>query len=296
MKKIRLPGLMDLANLMTKLPGVDNSPEAMKEMMSSSQMKYVAYILDLLELNFKFGNLPIIRRFHPWVQDHANKCYPIPINQDLERGEDVVLPYQAIEELIEKSSHRVIMDICGCRTAYQCENHRKDVGCLMMGEDSKLINIPFARQATKQEAREHLKKAIDNNLPPFIGKSIIDNFIFSVPDRGRLFTVCFCCDCCCVGRMYKHMPAKKRNVQMNKLEGLEVYVDRKKCSGCGQCVEHCFLDCIQMSGKLAHISIDCRGCGRCLHHCPEDAIRMELENPNFVHELLTSLETHVKVD
>ena len=109
----------------------------------------------------------------------------------------------------------------------------------MMGEDVKKIPSAWARPVSKEEAREHLQKAVEAGLPAFIGKARVDNYLFGVPDNGRLLTVCFCCECCCVSTMTKYLSADRRNVQFNKLNGLEVYVEKDKCEGCGICVDKC---------------------------------------------------------
>ncbi len=287
-----MSGKFGLLKLTKYLP---NRPDLMLKAMESPHMKYLAIMLDMIVLGFKIANLPLVRRIHPWVQPEKNQMYPIPVNQSLEVGEDVVLPQQIVEKFIDKSTHRVIMDICGCRLAYGCNHYPKDVGCLMMGEDSRFIETPFARSVSKEEAKAHLQKAVAARLPPFIGKANVDNFIFGVPDAGRLFTVCFCCDCCCLGRIYQHMPPNTRNGQMNRLEGLEVWVERDLCNGCGQCADHCFLDLIKIVNKGAFIPDDCRGCGRCADVCPQNAIQMRLNNPDYADQTIRRLERYVTI-
>ena len=78
-----------------------------------------------VKAGFNFASLPIIREFHPWVSDkHTHGVY-LPINESM-TYENVFLPYPLIFEFIERSSHRMIMNVCGCRVAYGClDEHRQ---------------------------------------------------------------------------------------------------------------------------------------------------------------------------
>ncbi|UCD84296.1 MAG: 4Fe-4S binding protein [Deltaproteobacteria bacterium] len=285
MKRKWFPGLFDLTRPF-------KNPRTLERMKYSRMTRLT---LDSIVLHFRFANLPIIRRFHPWVDRERTRIYIIPVNKALERGKDVVLPYQIVEKFIDRSSDHTIIEFCGCRTAYGCKDYPHNVGCLMLGPDSKKIKGPFARSVSKEEAKEHMKKAVEANLTPIIGKARVDNFIFGIPDNHRLFTVCFCCECCCLGQIYKYMPPEERNIQFNRLEGLEVWVDEEKCEGCGTCVEHCFLDLMTMVDGKARISEDCRGCGRCARACPEDAIQLRLNNPDFIAQAMKHIESKVEL-
>lgn len=53
-------------------------------------------------------------------------------------------------------------------------------------------------------------------------------------------------------------------------------VDKEKCTGCGECVESCPLDAIEMDGDLAKVDEDtCSDCGACVDVCPVEAISVE---------------------
>lgn len=276
MKRKWIPGMLDIGKL------IENpSPWMMRAGLES------------LRGLFHVSNLPGIRRVHPWMRRSKTNMYWIPVNKTLERDANVPLPYEIVEHFIEKSSARVIMDFCGCRTAYKCKRFPADIGCLMMGPDATRIGPEFSRPATKEEARKHLKKAMEAGLPPLIGKARIDNFIFGVPDNGRLLTVCFCCDCCCITDMLKHLPAHERKAMIHPLDGLSISVDADKCAGCGECAAHCVIEAISMDSGTARISADCQGCGRCVSACPENAIRIRLDNPDFVARAVKSIQESV---
>jgi len=276
MKKKWIPGLLDIGQ------HFDNQ-------------KIFKLGLDYLKFFFSIANMPGIRHFHPWMQTEKTNMYWIPVNKTLYRTEDVPLPYEVVSEFIEKSTYRAIVDFCGCRKGNQCKNFPDDIGCLMMGDDAKRIPSKISRSATKEEAHEHLKKAIEAGLPPFIGKARIDNYIFGVPDNGKLLTVCFCCSCCCITSILKDVPAVERNQMVHRLEGLEIEIDQKTCKGCGQCLEHCYIQAISIHDDKAQIdSHECRGCGRCVSSCTTKSIHIQLNNPDFIDQAIESIREYVK--
>lgn len=55
-------------------------------------------------------------------------------------------------------------------------------------------------------------------------------------------------------------------------------VNWNKCTGCGDCIGSCPVDCFVMEdGKsLPHLASHCIDCGSCLEVCPEDAIAISI--------------------
>jgi UDP-glucose 4-epimerase len=165
----------------------------------------------------------------------------------------------------------------------------------MMGEDSRGIVSKIARSVTKEEAHAHLKKAIEAGLAPFVGKARVDNAIFGVPDTGRLVSVCFCDECCCLTRWTKSMPGNERNRIMHRLDGLTIQVDSSLCTGCGTCADKCFLKLIKLDSGTAEIPEElCMGCGRCVIACPQNAIKVKLDNNDFINQAVKNIEAYVK--
>lgn len=71
-----------------------------------------------------------------------------------------------------------------------------------------------------------------------------------------------------------------------------VYVDEKRCSGCGLCVDVCPVEAVTLQNGVARIDQDlCRECEACADACPEGAILAITEPtliPQPVHEVATS--------
>jgi UDP-glucose 4-epimerase len=79
-------------------------------------------------------------------------------------------------------------------------------------------------------------------------------------------------------------PNLERGLQ--KLPGISVTVDTAKCTGCGICVDRCFVAAMTIQGGVACPGESCKGCGRCVELCPEGAITLRIENENELYRQL----------
>jgi ferredoxin len=197
----------------------------------------------------------------------------IPINATVEGATSSPLPATIVEELIRRSSHRVIINRCTCRDAKQCKEHPVEYGCLLMGEGTREIDVRIARHVSVDESIEHHHKLVADGLIPMTGRVKVDNFIWGVRDRGKLLTVCYCCRCCCTilnsGKYFPPEAAKS----LVMLKGIDIVVDNNRCTGCGTCVAECFIDAITLENGIArHNTETCKGCGRCATVCPGNAV------------------------
>ncbi len=240
----------------------------------------------------KLGRIQFFRdRLPEFDPDKSNVSW-IPINRDIEGAGEIALPEEVLGRLIEKARHRVIVDFCGCRKVMECKSYPHDMGCLMMGESALLIPAKSSREVGVEEAKAHVRKAVEAGLIPVTGKARIDNDFFMIPDEGKLLTVCLCCDCCCITRFSRYMTPEILDGIHHPVEGLSVEVVGD-CIGCGQCVAKCYIDAIELTGDRAVIGNMCRVCGRCAMHCPQGAIKLKLDNPGAVDAVVRRIESAV---
>jgi len=53
-------------------------------------------------------------------------------------------------------------------------------------------------------------------------------------------------------------------------------VDTETCTGCGECVEACPLDAIEIQDDVAVVDADlCGDCGACVDVCPTESITVD---------------------
>ncbi|MCX5865920.1 MAG: 4Fe-4S binding protein [Proteobacteria bacterium] len=247
-------------------------------------------MLAVIRSIFRVISLPGIRDRHSWVHPEKNMSTVLPINKELKQN-GVLVPVPIVSELINKSSYRMIMNVCGCRQAYDCKNHSAEIGCLFMGESVRKILRGLGRPVSREEAIAHLHRAIDNGLVPAVGKANVDTFLYQLPSDGKFVSVCFCCHCCCLGGAFKNLPAEHFNRISPRLEGLKIEVT-DTCTGCGTCVEYCLYEAITIEdGRAVHSEI-CRGCGRCATYCPANAVSISLNNSHFKDDVLSRISRY----
>lgn len=237
------------------------------------------------------GKTPMVRNVFPWTNPKHSNLSMIPINKDI-HGYNEILPPQVVHEIIDNTSHYVIYNKCSCRVAFKCENHTHDIGCLFIGEDAEKMPSALTRRVTREEAHEHVDKAIAGGLVPTIGKFRVDNFLFMIPDRKKLMSICFCCHCCCMVTYTKHMPSKQLDQIIVPIEGLSLEVT-DKCNGCGECVDYCAFNAVDIIDGMAVHNDYCRICGRCQSNCPNGAINISMDNENFMEDTIKHMREYV---
>ncbi len=203
----------------------------------------------------------------------------IPINEQVPASITSLLPVQVVEALIHRSSHHAIIKRCTCRDARQCTEHPIELGCMFLGEGAKDIDPRISSHVSKEEAIAHLHKAVHHGLVPMVGRVKIDNYIWGVRDRGKLVTICFCCQCCCtILTSLKYFPEDALD-SLVALKGLHIETDPDLCDGCGLCMDPCPANALKVENlKIIRDVHKCKSCGRCVTVCPKHAVRVTLDD------------------
>ncbi len=203
----------------------------------------------------------------------------IPINQDIKGAGSTLLPREVAEELIRRSSHRVIINKCTCRDARKCKEHPIDYGCTLLGDGTKEIDPRIARHVSVEEAIEHVERTIHDGLMTMVGRVKIDNYIWGVRDRRKLLTICHCCRCCCTILASAQYFPKEAIDSLKPLSGLRIEVDNELCTQCETCLDECFINAISADGTgIHHNRMRCKGCGRCALVCPNGATTLIMDD------------------
>jgi len=149
------------------------------------------------------------------------------------------------------------------------------------------------RIATSDEAIERVRLAYENGLMPLLGSGGMEGE--NAPNTGRLMSMCFCCPCCCINGIFMRNGTSAFKL-INRMEGLEVEVDKDTCVGCGECLEVCAFKGMEMIDGKAEVNQNrCLGCGKCEMTCPNGAISIHLDDINRVDEFINTLESYVDV-
>ena len=193
----------------------------------------------------------------------------VPVEEEVEPYQDVVLPYEAIKRIIERNEI-ISVNHCYCRNwkenlHEQCKLESPELSCFQFGRYAQfLIEHNFGKPITKGEALKILRKAEDNGLlhKAFHGRN---------PGQEE-DAVCNCCNCCCqLFQLYN------RGVfPFHTLTYYIAKIDEKKCKGCGTCSQKCPIEAIELIDNLSITNLErCIGCGLCAYHCPEKARSLE---------------------
>jgi len=199
----------------------------------------------------------------------------VEVNRAVDQPESMVVPSQVVEHYIDRARHRFIMDFCICREAARCEDYPTGLGCLFLGEATRHIDRSLGHEASREEAREHLQRCRQAGLIHLVGRNKLDTRWLNAHPGEKLLTVCNCCSCCCLWLMLPRLDDDIAS-RLHRMDGVSVTVG-DACTGCGACVDECFVDAISIEDDRAVISSACRGCGRCAEACPSQAIAVTID-------------------
>lgn len=220
----------------------------------------------------------------------------IPVNEVVRGRENVLLPMEILNPIIERAESVFIMTECLCRRGEGCKLYPPELGCLFLGSAARDLAKGMGREVTAREAKEHAENAISLGLFPLVVHNGFDAWLWGI-DYRRMLNVCFCCDCCCSVRHGLRMRQSEGFFEnIKRLPGLRVSVG-EGCTGCGRCVDVCVAGAIELYGDRAAINDEyCKGCGNCIKICPIDAIVMKVEGGvDTVGDLLETYEKRTDV-
>ncbi len=225
-------------------------------------------------------------------KESSLKVREIPLDLAAPEREDTVLPSEVIRHFIERSKHHIIINYCICRTSAHSPDYQRELGCLFLGKAVLNIDPRLGHLVSKEEALAHLDRCEEAGLVHLIGRNKIDSMWTSGKPKEDLMTICNCCPCCCLWKMLPQLDPAISG-KMKRLPGVRLSVDEDKCTGCGTCLDGCYVNAITLKeGKAVIDQVMCKGCARCAHLCPEKAITLHLEDMDFLErtvEMLTPL-------
>lgn len=164
----------------------------------------------------------------------------IPIESSIDANTQAV-PYERISYYLDKYDIYSVSS-CSCRAARRtigegCGHLEKDM-CIQMGKGAEYyIRTGRARQVTRAEVEEILRKAEENGLM---------HNIPNIEEAGETAAICNCCACACFGLRVGLMFGARDAVRSNYV----AKVDAEKCVACGQCVENCPGNALMLGQKL----------------------------------------------
>jgi len=164
----------------------------------------------------------------------------VPIERAID-GETRNASYEEVSKFLDESDVFSVSD-CACRTCREASGegcgHLKEDMCIQLGHAAEYyIRTGRGREITREEAYEIIKKAEDNGLMHNIPN--LDGF-------GKTHAICNCCGCGCFSMRNGQAYTNPDFIRSNYLST----VDKDKCVACGECVETCPMNALQLGQKL----------------------------------------------
>ncbi|MBU5486031.1 FAD-dependent oxidoreductase [Clostridium sp. MSJ-11] len=164
----------------------------------------------------------------------------IPIEHAIQ-GETRRASYEEVSKYLNDNEIFTVSD-CSCRITREVMGegcgHLKEDMCIQMGHAAEYyIRTKRGRQITREEAFEIIRKAEENGLMHQIPN--LDGF-------GKTHAICNCCGCSCLSLRTANMFINADMVRSNYVSK----VDKDKCVACGECVENCPVNALQLGQKL----------------------------------------------
>ena len=245
----------------------------------------------------RIGHIPPFRQMAGLIaSEKAFSGSFIPVGEEIEVPPGVVAPRDIIRDYITRASHRTIAYMCPCRSGEGCQNHPRDLGCMLLGDAARMVDPDVGYSATVEEGLAYMERALERGLLPMIGHMKIDKYVFGARPFDRFLTLCFCCRCCCIVRSEMRGLAGAYPRSLVRMEGVNVNV-LDGCVGCGECVPVCPVENIELCDGVASIGDRCLGCGTCVDTCSRGYIKMTIEpGASLIEDLRRRVEADVIIE
>ncbi len=164
----------------------------------------------------------------------------IPIESAID-GNSRSASYEEVSKYLNENDVFTVTD-CSCRTNREAMGegcgHLKEDMCIQMGHAAEFyIKTGRGREITRDEAFKIIQKAEENGLM---------HQIPNLDGSGNTHAICNCCGCGCLSLRTAGMFKNNDMVRSNYV----ARVDTDNCVACGQCVEYCPVNALQMGQKL----------------------------------------------
>lgn len=238
--------------------------------------KYFDEVEDFIQANYD-NIIPMFEKMRPFdrtlpilEQNVSGNEIQIKVNKELNTPEEVILPTQNIEDLIEKFDD-IAVGHCFCRNhkdllGEPCKQTELRENCFTFGKSARYVSEQgFARLISKDEALKIMKESEKDGL--------VHKAFHPHSDIQREETsICNCCKCCCGTLEWWRGGMTAMINSTNFLSS----IDKDLCTGCGICIEKCPVEAIKLDTEDIAIVNEkiCIGCGVCAHFCPENAVAL----------------------
>ena len=226
------------------------------------------FIIGIWEFNVNRLDVDFIRDVNEYMPTLLDEAWKVPQLRTIPVGhsltpEHVVLPYEQAEELV-RTQERFAVAPCICRREHTmvgkgCD--RPEETCLIFGNAADYyLRNGLGREIDLEETLAILNSAEEAG------------FVLQPSNAQRAVNICLCCGCCCqVLKNIKRHPKPASLVS----SPFAVTVNLDTCEGCGDCVDRCQMEALELDGNTIALDVDrCIGCGLCVPTCPTESLAL----------------------
>jgi len=193
-----------------------------------------------------------------------------------------VATWEQISSVLDREESFAV-GACACRQEKKlsgdpCKIDAPRDACVYFGKVAEfMIDRGFAKRHSREELVALLKTCEEYGLVHNMNNFLGDNIV-----------LCNCCGCCCnfLVRMKEY-----RGLKQVAGSNFLAEVDQETCIGCGDCVDRCPMDALEMEGETVKVIEEyCIGCGNCISACPSESLSLlrcsEIQPPEKPKEIV----------
>ncbi|MBT3310476.1 MAG: 4Fe-4S binding protein [Desulfobacterales bacterium] len=197
---------------------------------------------------------------------------PMPILRTLTINEALpqdtkIFSFEELKSLVdEETSFAATKCLCRRMASVKgnpCQANVPEYSCLAFGDVAEYsIERGYGKKITKEECLETIDACAKSGA---VHNS--NNY------TEKLQLLCNCCSCCC-GALA--VAREVGNGIVINSTNFAVNYDAESCTACGDCVEICPVDAMEMVGDAVSIKENfCMGCGNCVNTCEMNSLTMK---------------------
>jgi len=226
------------------------------------------YMVGIWEFHVKDLDVDLIQDTNEYFPTLFNEAWKVPQLRTIPVGRSLtpqheVLPYEQAEELV-RAQDRIVVAPCICRrehTLVEKGCHRPQETCLVFGSGADYyVRNGLGRSIDLDETLEILDLAEKTGL------------VLQPSNAKKAAFICLCCGCCC--QVLKNLKRHPKPASLVSSPFVAT-INLDTCEGCGDCVERCQMEALELGGKTVALEVDrCIGCGLCITACPTNSLAM----------------------
>jgi ferredoxin len=256
------PGLIEMQFLKGK---DDEKTRRMARLVSTILQEERAIIKGIME------NPEKVTELNPEMMTEMLKGPParvISVEESVATNKEIA-SWEKVSSLVENERSYAVGE-CGCKhmnklNGKPCEADAPSTCCIYFGKLADFfVEGGYATRLTKEEVFALVKQCQEAGLIQCTANR----------NKDTAYVLCNCCKCCCV---YLNANKEIRDFGISIMQvRFQAQVDDENCTGCGECVERCQLEALQLSDELARVNEKyCIGCGICVSTCPTECISLK---------------------